>query len=89
MEHELDFSKYKVVVLSNNTEIIIRNFSSVDIENNSNHLECTGMFAYTGMLASNILGNSWFNLIINQSNILYVRDLFDDEKRIVRRVVSE
>lgn len=83
MEHELDFNEYRVVVLSNNKEIIIKNFSPVDIVNNSNHLECTGMFT------PNSLGNDWIYLVINKSNILYIRDLSDIEKRIVRQAVSE
>lgn len=77
MEHELDSEKYQVVVLVNSKEIIVKNFKSAD---NSPYLTCDGIFS------SNNFGNNWVDLAINKSNILYVRDLFESEKRIVRRV---
>lgn len=77
MEHEVDSEKYQVVVLVNSKEIIVKNFKSAD---NSPYLTCDGIFS------SNNFGNNWVDLAINKSNILYVRDLFESEKRIVRRV---
>lgn len=77
MEHELDSEKYQVVVLVNSKEIIVKNFKSAD---NSPYLTCDGIFS------SNNFGNNWVDLAINKANILYVRDLFESEKRIVRRV---
>lgn len=77
MEHEVDFNKYQVVVLVNSKEIIVKNFQSAD---DSHYLTCDGIFA------SNNFGNGWVNLAIRKANILYVRDLFEGEKRIVRQV---
>ena len=74
---EVDSDKYQVVVLVNSKEIIVKNFKSAD---NSPYLTCDGLFN------SNNFGNGWVNMAINKSNILYVRDLFESEKRIVRQV---
>ena len=70
-------SEYEVVVLVNSKEIIVKNFKSVD---NSPYLTCEGLFS------SNNFGESWVSMAIGKANILYVRDLFDAEKRIVRQV---
>ena len=76
MGHKVDFDKYQVVVLVNNKEIIVKNFSFVvDIESNIPFMVCTG-----------ILNNSWTDLAINNANIIYVRDLFESEKRIVGQI---
>ena len=82
MEQKIDFSKYRVVTLINNKEIIIRDFNSEDIENDLSYLKCAGIFTL------NNFGNNWVNLVINKANILYTRDLFDSEKRIVRQVIK-
>lgn len=76
MGHKVDFDKYQVVVLVNNKEIIVKNFSFVvDMESNIPFMICTG-----------ILNNSWTDLAINNANIIYVRDLFESEKRIVGQI---
>lgn len=75
MEHEVDFDKYQVVALVNNKEIIVKNFSFVDIVNNVPFMACAG-----------ILNNSWIDLAINNANIIYIRDLSDSERRIVRQI---
>lgn len=76
MGHKVDFDKYQVVVLVNNKEIIVKNFSFVvDMESNIPFMVCTG-----------ILNNSWTDLAINNANIIYVRDLFESEKRIVGQI---
>lgn len=80
---QVDFSKYQVVTLVNNKEIIIRDFNSDNIENDFSCLKCAGIFTL------NNLFNNWVNLVINKSNILYTRDLFDSEKRIVRQVIID
>lgn len=80
---QIDFSKYRVVTLVNNKEIIIRDFNYADIENDSSCLKCAGIFTL------NNLGNNFVNLVISKSNILYTRDLFDNEKRIVRQVIKQ
>ena len=80
MKKDLDFSKYQVVALTNSKEIIVKNFNSVDVVDNSHYLMCTGIFT------SNNFGNSWIDMVINKNNILYTRKLFDNEKRIVRQV---
>ncbi len=72
-----DSNKYQVVVLVNSKEIIVEDFKS---EDDSPYLTCDGLFA------SNNFGNGWVNMAINKSNIIYVRDLFESEKRIVRQV---
>lgn len=74
---EVDSDKYQVVVLVNSKEIIVKNFKSKD---SSPYLTCDGLFA------SNNFGDSWINMAISKANIIYVRDLFDAEKRIVRQV---
>ena len=74
---EVDSYKYQVVVLINSKEIIVKNFKSAD---NAPYLTCDGIFS------SNNFGNNWVNMGINKANILYVRDLFDSEKRIVKQV---
>ena len=74
VEQQLDSYKYQVVVLVNSKEIIVKNFKS---EENSPYLTCNGIFS------SNNFGNNWIELAINKANILYVRDLFESEKRIV------
>ena len=74
---EVDSERYQVIVLVNSKEIIAKNFQS---EENSPYLTCDGIFA------SNNFGNGWVNLAIRKANILYVRDLFEAEKRIVRQV---
>ncbi|AIS73921.1 hypothetical protein LDL_063 [Lactobacillus phage Ldl1] len=79
LEHEIDFSKYQVVALTSGKEIIVKNFNSVDVVNNSPCLMCTGIFT------SNNFGNSWVDMVINKNNILYTRKLFDNEKRIIRQ----
>ena len=73
----MNSDKYQVVVLVNSKEIIVRDFKSTD---NSPYLTCDGIFA------SNNFGNGWVNMAISKANILYVRDLFDSEKRIVKQV---
>ena len=73
----MNSDKYQVVVLVNSKEIIVRDFKSAD---NSPYLTCDGIFA------SNNFGNGWVNMAISKANILYVRDLFDSEKRIVKQV---
>lgn len=75
MEHEVDFDKYQVVALVNNKEIIVKNFSFVDIVSNVPFMVCAG-----------ILNNSWIDMAINNSNIIYIRDLSDSEKRIIRQI---
>lgn len=80
MECEVDFSNYRVVVLTNNKEIIIKNIVSV---NDSPGLVCDGIFT------SNNFGNNWVGMAINRANIIYTRELFDSEKRIIRRVEGE
>lgn len=75
MEHEVDFDKYQVVALINNKEIIVKKFSFVDIVKNVPFMVCTG-----------ILNNSWVDMAINNSNIIYIRDLSDSERRIVRQI---
>lgn len=70
-------SEYQVVVLVNSKEIIVKNFKSTD---NSPYLTCDGLFA------SNNFGDSWVAMIINRTNILYTRNLFESEERIVRQV---
>ena len=74
---QVDSDKYQVVVLVNSKEIIVKNFKSSD---NSHYLTCDGLFA------SNNFGNSWVNMAISKANILYVRDLFENEKRIVKQI---
>ena len=74
---EVDSYKYQVVVLINSKEIIVKDFKSAD---NAPYLTCDGIFS------SNNFGNNWVNMGINKANILYVRDLFESEKRIVRQV---
>ncbi len=74
---QVDSEKYQVVVLVNSKEIIVRDFKS---EDGSSYLTCDGLFS------SNNFGNSWVNMAINKANILYVRDLFESEKRIVRQI---
>ena len=74
---EVDSYKYQVVVLINSKEIIVKNFKSAD---NAPYLTCDGIFS------SNNFGSNWVNMGINKANILYVRDLFDSEKRIVKQV---
>lgn len=74
---QVDSEKYQVVVLVNSKEIIVKNFKSAD---NASYLICDGIFS------SNNFGNNWVNMAINKANILYVRDLFESEKRIVRQV---
>ena len=74
---EIDSDKYQVVVLVNSKEIIVKDFDSAD---GSPYLTCDGLFA------SNNFGESWINMAISKANILYVRDLFEAEKRIVRQV---
>ena len=73
----MNSDKYQVVVLVNSKEIIVRDFKSTD---NSPYLTCDGIFA------SNNFGNGWVNMAISKANILYVRDLFDSEKRIAKQV---
>lgn len=75
MEHEVDFDKYQVVALINNKEIIVKKFSFVDIVNNVPFMVCTS-----------ILNNSWVDMAINNANIIYIRDLSDSERRIVRQI---
>ena len=82
MEQKIDFSKYRVVTLVNNKEVIIRDFNYSDIVNDSSCLKCVGIFTL------NNLGNNWVDLVINKSNIIYTRDLFDSEKRIVRQFIK-
>lgn len=74
---QVNSDKYQVVMLVNSKEIIVRDFKSAD---NSSYLTCDGLFA------SNNFGNGWVNMGINKANILYVRDLFESEKRIIRQV---
>lgn len=74
---QVDSDKYQVVMLVNSKEIIVRDFKSAD---NSPYLTCDGLFA------SNNFGHGWVNMAISKANILYVRDLFEAEKRIVRQV---
>jgi hypothetical protein len=78
VEQQVDFNNYKAVVLINNNEIIVKNLNNydfIDIVNNAPCLVCTG-----------ILNNSWIDLTINNANIIYIRELFDGEKRIVRQL---
>ena len=75
MEHEVDFDKYQVVVLVNNKEIIVKDFSLDGIVSDAPFVVCAG-----------ILNNSWIDLAINSANIVYVRDLFDGERRIVKQI---
>ena len=82
-EHELDFNSYRVVALINGKEIIIKGFHPTDIVTNAPCLICSGIFV------SNNFGNSWVPMIINGANILYTRDLFESEKRVVRQVERE
>lgn len=82
MEQKIDLSEYRIVTLVNDKEIIIRDFNYADIENDMSCLKCAGLFTL------NNLGNNWVDLVINKSNILYTRDLFDSEKRIVRQVIK-
>lgn len=79
-ENELDFNSYRVVALVSGKEIIIKDFYSADIVTNASSLTCSGIFT------SNNFGNSWVPMIINGANILYTRDLFEGEKRIVKQV---
>lgn len=72
---QVDSDRYQVVVLVNSKEIIVKNFESAD---NSPYLTCDGIFSSNG--------NNWVNLAINKANIIYVRDLFESEKRIVRQI---
>lgn len=72
---QVDSNKYQVVVLVNSKVIIVKNFKSAD---NSPYLTCDGFFSSNG--------NNWVNLAINKNNIIYVRDLFESEKRIVRQI---
>ena len=72
---EVDSYKYQVVVLINSKEIIVKNFKSAD---NAPYLTCDGIFSSNG--------NNLVNLAINKNNIIYVRDLFESEKRIVRQI---
>lgn len=74
---EVNSDKYQVVMLVNSKEIIVKDFKSAD---NSPYLTCEGLFA------SNNFGNGWVSMAISKANILYVRDLFEAEKRIVRQV---
>lgn len=80
---QADFSKYQVVTLVNNKEIIIRDFNSEDIENDLSCLKCAGIFTLNNF---GNLGSNWVNLVVNKSNILYTRDLFESEERTVRQV---
>lgn len=73
---QIDFSKYRVVKLVNNEELIIEDFN---YENGSS-LKCDGLLPN--------LGNNWIDIVINKSNILYNRELSDSEKRIVRQVLK-
>lgn len=82
MKQKIDFSKYRVVTLVNNKEIIIKDFNYADIENDAPCLKCAGIFTL------NNLCNNWVNLVISKSNIIYIRDLFESEKRIVRQVIK-
>lgn len=79
-KRELNFNDYQVVALTNGKEIIIKNFISADLVNNAPCLICTGIFT------SNNFGNNWTSMIINRANILYTRNLFESEERIVRQV---
>ena len=74
---QVDSDKYQVVVLVNSKEIIVKDFDSTG---SSPYLTCDGLFS------SNNFGNGWVNMAISKVNILYVRDLFDSEKRIVKQV---
>ena len=79
-ERGLDFNDYRVVALTNGKEIIIKNFNASDLVTNTPCLICSGVFT------SNSFGNSWVAMIINRTNILYTRNLFESEERIVRQV---
>ena len=79
-ERELDFNSYRVVALTSGKEIIIKDFHASDLVTNASSIICSGIFA------SNNFGNSWVPMIINGANILYTRNLFESEERIVRQV---
>lgn len=79
-ECELDFNDYRVVALTSGKEIIIKNFNATDLVTNTPCLICSGIFT------SNNFGNSWIAMVINRANVLYTRNLFEGEERIVRQV---
>ena len=79
-ERELDFNSYRVVALTSCKEIIIKGFHASDLAANAPCLICSGIFT------SNNFCNNWVPMIINGANVLYTRNLFESEERIVRQV---
>ncbi len=71
----VDSEKYQVVVLVNSKEIIVKDFKS---EEGSPYLTCEGL------LEVNNFGNGWIDMAISKANIIYVRDLVEREKRLVK-----